>query len=407
MKRLTLFILAALLASSVEALSTRTLTAKVIEIDGTVIADGTLTIRPYGTRPSSTGGGVSAGLPRRIPIVNGALVCTGACSIVAPGNYDFIITVVDADGFAVNALTWRAGVVEGGGDITLQDLYAGSATPATVQNVLTEGEALTLLRADGATPGFVATAAADGSVTWGAAGGSAGDIEGVTAGTGLTGGGSSGTVALSLDSHSHGGGDVTSAVAEATHATSADSATTATSASTAATLSSALAATLGGTAADSSGWTGVPKVTAGVWSSGATAADVGALSAEADTLATITARGATSATLITLDNGNTGAGRIALKEDSDNGTNTGTLTGPASTADVTWTLPAWTGNVAVGTQVAPTTADATADLVIAASSATQTPLVVQGAAAQSVPLQEWQTSAGAVLTAIEIGRAHV
>jgi hypothetical protein len=122
---------------------------------------------------------------------------------------------------------------------------------------------------------------------------------------------------------------------------------------------------------------------------------------EADTLATVTARGATSATLITLDNGNTSAGRIALKEDSDNGSNTGTLTGPASTADVTWTLPAWTGNVAVGTQIAPTTADATADLVIGASSATQTPLVVQGAAAASVPLQEWQTSAGAVAFAID------
>lgn len=45
----------------------------------------------------------------------------------------------------------------------------------------------------------------------------------------------------------------------------------------------------------------------------------------------------------------------------------------------------------------PVTADATADVLFAASSATQTPLVVQGAAAASVPLQEWQTSAGTVV----------
>ncbi|BCV00862.1 MAG: hypothetical protein CM15mV37_1110 [uncultured marine virus] len=39
------------------------------------------------------------------------------------------------------------------------------------------------------------------------------------------------------------------------------------------------------------------------------------------------------------------AGSIIFKEDTDNGTNSATLVGPASTADVTITLPAETGTV--------------------------------------------------------------
>ncbi|KKS25952.1 MAG: Hemagglutinin family protein, partial [Parcubacteria group bacterium GW2011_GWA2_42_11] len=70
-----------------------------------------------------------------------------------------------------------------------------------------------------------------------------------------------------------------------------------------------------------------------------------------------------------------------------------------------------TGNIGIGNTtpanrfnlLTPVTADATADAIFAASSATQTPLVVQGAAAASAPLQEWQTSAGAVATAIQSG----
>ena len=46
-------------------------------------------------------------------------------------------------------------------------------------------------------------------------------------------------------------------------------------------------------------------------------------------------------------NGATSAGFIEFFEDSDNGTNKATLIGPASTADVTLTLPAVTDTVAV------------------------------------------------------------
>lgn len=51
----------------------------------------------------------------------------------------------------------------------------------------------------------------------------------------------------------------------------------------------------------------------------------------------------------TVGNAATSAGAIILKEDSDNGTNTATLIGPASTADVTLTLPAVTGTVMANT----------------------------------------------------------
>jgi hypothetical protein len=54
-----------------------------------------------------------------------------------------------------------------------------------------------------------------------------------------------------------------------------------------------------------------------------------------------------------LKNGSTSAGFLEFFEDSDNGTNKATLIGPASTADVTLTLPTATGTIA-------TTDDATA-----------------------------------------------
>lgn len=68
-------------------------------------------------------------------------------------------------------------------------------------------------------------------------------------------------------------------------------------------------------------------------------------STEADTLASVTTRGATTDQLITLDNGNTSAGRILFLEDSSNGSNGVTLSGAQSTDDVTVTLPSATGTI--------------------------------------------------------------
>ena len=49
---------------------------------------------------------------------------------------------------------------------------------------------------------------------------------------------------------------------------------------------------------------------------------------------------------MSIKNGATSAGFVEFFEDSDNGTNKVTVIGPASTADVTLTLPATTGTVA-------------------------------------------------------------
>ena len=50
---------------------------------------------------------------------------------------------------------------------------------------------------------------------------------------------------------------------------------------------------------------------------------------------------------MSVKNGSTSAGFIEFFEDSDNGTNKVTLIGPASTSDVTLTLPSTTDTVAV------------------------------------------------------------
>ena len=52
-----------------------------------------------------------------------------------------------------------------------------------------------------------------------------------------------------------------------------------------------------------------------------------------------------------LKNGATSAGFLEFFEDSDNGTNKVTLIGPASTADVTVTLPASAGTVALTSDI--------------------------------------------------------
>jgi hypothetical protein len=93
------------------------------------------------------------------------------------------------------------------------------------------------------------------------------------------------------------------------------------------------------------------------------AGDLILVTAEADTLATVTARGASTSTNLSF---------------------TGTLT-----------------------RGTPVTADATADSIFAASSATQTPLVVQGAGSQSANLQEWQDSTGAVVGSMSTTRLTV
>ena len=53
---------------------------------------------------------------------------------------------------------------------------------------------------------------------------------------------------------------------------------------------------------------------------------------------------------VTVKNGSTGAGFIEIFEDSDNGTNKVTLIGPASTSDITVTLPDTAGTLLTDSQ---------------------------------------------------------
>ena len=87
------------------------------------------------------------------------------------------------------------------------------------------------------------------------------------------------------------------------------------------------------------------KVTA----SGFEIADGGNIGSASDTDAMSISSGGVVAFSASLQvkNGATSAGFIEFFEDSDNGTNKATLIGPASTADVTLTLPAVTDTVAV------------------------------------------------------------
>ena len=78
-----------------------------------------------------------------------------------------------------------------------------------------------------------------------------------------------------------------------------------------------------------------------------------------DTYISATTKTLTNKTLTTpvvnaglqLKNGATSAGFIEFFEDSDNGTNKATLIGPASTADVTLTLPSTTGTIATDADI--------------------------------------------------------
>ena len=91
-----------------------------------------------------------------------------------------------------------------------------------------------------------------------------------------------------------------------------------------------------------------------VHSSGITVADDGQIgsASDADAIA-ISAAGVTTFSQkdvhsvgLSVKNGSSSAGFVEFFENSGNGTNKATLIGPASTADVTLTLPAVTGTVA-------------------------------------------------------------
>lgn len=127
----------------------------------------------------------------------GTHTATGQCTIAAPANYQFQLYAVESSRDKL-ALSWSGGVADSVSTITMQDLYAAASTAVVVaSDPLYAGEDLADGGSDSATDGHVLTADGAGGAAWEAVA-ATGDIEGVTAGAGLTGGGTSGTVTLSL-----------------------------------------------------------------------------------------------------------------------------------------------------------------------------------------------------------------
>lgn len=256
---------------------TRTLAGHVITPAGVGVIKGAVRITPVMPVPADSSG-ILVPTSATYQINDGVVVGT----IVAPATYNFEV-------FAGDALVWRftRSVAAVASDITLQDIYLSAVElPTIAPAVVREGDNITRLGSGTEAAGRVPAANGAGGIIWSNAG--AGDMttavydpddDGkVTAAaaadavpwSGVTGKPSTFPPSAHATSHASGGGDpVTPAAigaAAASHEHAAGDVT-----------SGQLAPARGGTGVDSSGWTGVPKVTSGTWASGAAAADVGAL----------------------------------------------------------------------------------------------------------------------------------
>lgn len=178
-----------------QAIVSRVITGKAVTPTGAVVASGKLIAQPYGTMPGTSGTGLLSGQSYTYTITNGYLTCSGACTIVSPANYVFQLKAYEGT-VLKQTLTWKAGVASSTSAVTMEDLYRNAVSEVEITSeAVEEGDAATVLSSGTATDGYVFTADGSGGVAWEA---SSGDITAVTAGDGLTGGGTTGAVTVAV-----------------------------------------------------------------------------------------------------------------------------------------------------------------------------------------------------------------
>jgi hypothetical protein len=194
-------VLALLLAGSAFAVTPtdRPLTGNVFDPSGAAtITTGKVVVTPIGVLPGSVAAGQLVPVREVYPVVSGVLTCAVACSIVSPANYkvELYNTVAGVDSLV---MTFNAGVAESTAAITFAELYASlSGTVTVAPGYALLGCDLASFSSGTATIGTVLTAGPTQGKVWWTNPAGTGTISGVVAGTGLTGGGTSGSVTLNL-----------------------------------------------------------------------------------------------------------------------------------------------------------------------------------------------------------------
>jgi len=212
MRRLALILACLAQAWPAASLTTRPFGGLAKLPNGATLTAGKIVVTPEDPLPSSGAGGLVVKTDQEYTIANGVVTCSGGCTIAAPMRVRVSVHRLDGSVYHQVVPTFRSSISDASAaEITLQDLYQAANTAVTVEaDYLQEADSVLLLAPGGGTAGQVLSQTG-GALAWAAAGSGAGDIEGVTAGTGLSGGGTTGTVTVALADTAVSPGSYTSA----------------------------------------------------------------------------------------------------------------------------------------------------------------------------------------------------